>query len=266
MNVYTVLMHGLGDQVSCHLHDRPSARPMARMMAGFRNGTIDRIGVVANLEHRPNPAALEVFAALGIQSRSWEDVKGWTDARELPPLDPDPFPARLPIVQPTVAVPRNFVLFNQLAGGVDRCLDDPSIYDAIKQATRLPIVKVGRTRPAVSIDPIPCDLDLTDKTTVPQSFWLAKHAACIIAPCSWMRNMTWGFGTPVIELVQAGRVNQETMDRTNAEYARKAYGMCSLNFWCTWPNAKDDFIRALGACMERRKTDGPIPTSLWPTI
>lgn len=266
MNVYlSGVRLGLGDVIARSFHRRPSARVLAQLVSGFRDGRFDRIGVLPEIDGPVwNPASLEIFDALGIQTRTPEDVRDWVDVLSLEP-EPGPVcPVTLPTVRPDQAVPREYVLLSQWAGREDRCLDDYALYRAIKDAAHLPIVKIGRTRPGVELRPIPCDLDLTDRTTVPQSLWLAKHAAGIVAPCSWLRNMTWAFGTPVIEVVQHGRVTQTTMDRTNKEYREGQYGIDKLNYWLTWPNAAEDLRRALALCVGRLRGADPIPTSLWP--
>jgi hypothetical protein len=263
-NAYLKCRLGLGDQLANHFHRRTSAKNIARLWNGKMSGRFDRIAVIPPKETDDgfdgwNPAALEIYAALGIQTRDENGIDGWTDVTT---LEGDDQPRlQVPTVPPPFAIPARYILFSQHAGRPDRCLDHPELYQRIKDAVRLPVVKVGCPwREGTDIAPIESDLNLSGRTTVPQTAWLAKHAVAVVAPISFHRCWTWAFGVPCIEIAQHGRILQEMVDKTNREYAERSYGTNDLNFWLTIPQQWHDLERCLKLCVER-ETKGIV--TLW---
>jgi len=271
MRVYTNIKAGLGDilanQFSLlnYIKPNPVSIALARMVHGYLNGTIEEIAIVRD---GGNPAAIELFDALGLPQRTREYVDGWTHAIDL--KEPTEIqPLSVPTRQPLVAIPKRYILFSEVSGGeLERCLNDTEIFKLL-HSTGLPIIKVGRDeqredRPWTDSNVIPSNINLTGKTTLPETAWLAKHAACVVAGLSFHRVWASLFNVPVIELVQEDRINAAIAERTEIEYRDGYYGIAhtGINRWFKWPlQAKE--IREL--VFEHCKIEIPKPI-VEPTI
>jgi hypothetical protein len=152
------------------------------------------------------------------------------------PADP---PVTLPTRQPHVELPSSFILFSDGAGTIDRGLVDRRIIDWLQ--LHLPVVRIGSSTRHYQLPMGPARstaaaMDLTDRTTLCEVFWLAARARLIVSPCTYLRTMSALFGAPVLELLEVGRAPQTTISRTIKEYCGLEYGMRpgEKNLWCFW--------------------------------
>ena len=144
-----------------------------------------------------------------------------------------------PTRAPPFDLPDDFLLFSDGASAADRVLTDPAIYGFLREATGLPIVKVG-----ARYDVVPADINLCDKLDIVETMFLAKHARIVVSALTMLRTVSAMFGTPVIELTE--RPLAETVRRTRWEYEGGLYGMRpSLNRWFRWPVERPRIRQAL---------------------
>jgi hypothetical protein len=148
-------------------------------------------------------------------------------------------PVMLPTHQPQAALPEQYILFSDGAGTDDRGLADRRIVDWLQ--SYVPVVRIGNSQGRYRLPMGPqgetaAAVDLTDRTELTEVFWLARNARLIVSPCTYLRTMSALVGTPVLELLQAGRAPQKTTSRTIKEYSGLEYGMKpgEKNLWCFW--------------------------------
>lgn len=232
---------GLGDYISQDFSPvnygkvNEVAKIFARMCNLYWQGKINAVAV----HQGTNDNALDIFDALGIPT-SREIGKDWIEAKELEPFDVEAIP--FPKVQPKFPVPKRYILFNQDASQPDRCLRDPSYYRMLKDLTGLPIIKVGNIKSPRAYN-IPCDIDLTNKTTVPETSWLVAHAALVVSAITFFRCFPQLHGTPVIEICEEGIISDFMLEKTAGEYRDREYGMFhdNRNRWFKMPMQKEEF-------------------------
>lgn len=151
----------------------------------------------------------------------------------------------LPTIKPVfVGIPDRFVLFSDSAGSPDRVLTHLPILFWIKARTGLPVIKVGQSQLRGAIGHTSGeDFNWINSLSLPETFWLAQHAAVIVAPLTFFRVFGRIFGTKVIELALGGIVSHDTVLRTGHEYAGGAYGISpETNCWFVLPAQTEAFL------------------------
>jgi hypothetical protein len=244
--------HGLGDVLAAYFIDPRGRTLLARVSAGLATRRI--VSALIVYEECYNPSTGELLRALPLDllvrstsdlpeikeqdsdNRMPDAVRWHQNVYTNPPLFFESLEGHpwipCPIRPPTFEVPSPFVLFSDGALAQDRLLTDFAIYDFLRNATELPIVKVG-----CGHDVVPADLNLSGKLSIVETLFLAKHATMIVSAVTMLRTAAALFGTPVLELMQ--QPSAETIRRTEREYSAGSYGItATLNRWFLWPADK----------------------------
>ena len=241
--------HGLGDVLCGYFIDERGRTILARVRTGLEQGSITSAIVV--YEHEYSSSVGDLFRALPFElsvkktselpevndgdsdNRMPEAVRWHQNVYTNPPKKFEQLDGSrwidCPTRPPAVELPNAFVLFSDAARASDRVLTDPTIYRFLREATRLPIVKIGQGH-----DVVPADINLCSKLSVVEALFVASRATIVVSALTMLRTFSSLFGVPVLELAE--RASPETVRRTQWEYDAGLYGMKpSLNQWFFWP-------------------------------
>ena len=214
--IFIPARHGLGDQIASfflpiqYKKPNPNVNILKRVKYGLKHGLLDEAMVI--YEEGYNPCGWQLYAYLDFiistkrtycfadvpdqANNNWMPDKissGHINVMTCPPTEFLQLPTT-EIVEPAerrppFSIPSNdYILFNDSAAGQDRRLTNHQIYKDLR-VLGMPIVRVGAGYAAGygNCSATECDLDLVDKTTIPEIFWLARHAKLIVSALSFYR-------------------------------------------------------------------------------
>jgi hypothetical protein len=144
---------------------------------------------------------------------------------------------------PRYNLPEKYIVIHPYAGEDERYIKQQETINMIREVTDLPIVRIGKTisRNGFIDSSVQCDIDLTNKLNLRESFYVIKNAELIFSSLSYLRCFSSIFGQKVFEILEDSESKMSCVLRTKDEYDQSMYNINKLNQWFALPRQNDFF-------------------------
>jgi hypothetical protein len=162
------------------------------------------------------------------------DVSGVTDSSSLSDYICD---------KPNYNLPEKYIVIHPYAGEDERYIKQQETINMIREVTDLPIVKIGKkiSRNGFIESSVDCDIDLTNKLNLRESFYVIERAELVFSSLSYLRCFSSIFGQRVFEILENADKKIPCVLRTKDEYDQGMYNINTKNQWFALPRQNDFF-------------------------
>lgn len=142
-----------------------------------------------------------------------------------------------------ITLPKEYIVIHPFAGEDERYIKQQETIKLIKEVTDLPLVKIGKTisRNGFIGSSVQCDIDLTNKLSLRESFHVIKNAELVFSSLSYLRCFSTIYDKRVFEILEDSESKVPCVLRTKDEYDQGMYDMNTFNKWFALPRQNDFF-------------------------